>query len=208
MTANATKRKAFTLVEVMIAVGILSISLTALVALLSAISTKVAEVRSQSKAISLVGDLEVTLKSKSFEEVYRWVRNPRQPYVIYFWDEYSQFNEADDPSLVTLSSETPGKRKNSPPDKQDIQNSEGPVYRVLLSISEDSLMGRHVSIDNPELEYGGGALPESPDSYGEAFIPIKVQFLIDPPEDIINGAGNEDINRQRMIHTDLTIKMR
>ena len=208
MSAISIKRKGFTLVEVMIAVGILSVSLTALVALLSAVSAKVAEVRAQSKAISLVGDLEVILKSKSFDDVYSWVRNPRQPYVIYFWDEYSQFDRADDPSLVTISSETQGKRPSAPPTREDMDRSEGAVYRVLLSLSEDALAGRHVYLDNPALEFGGGSLPESVEKYGEAFLPIKVQFLIDPPDDIISGMGDEDVNRQRTIHADLTIKMR
>ena len=79
------KKRAFTLIEVMIAIGILAVSLTSLVVLLTAVSTKISDVRAQSKAISLIADLEVLLKTKSFDEVYSWVRNARNPYVIYFW---------------------------------------------------------------------------------------------------------------------------
>ena len=109
------KKRAFTLIEVMIAVSILAVSLTSLVVLLTAVSTKISDVREQSKAISLVTDLEVLLKTKSFDDVYDWVRNARSPYVIYFWDEFQNYDEVDDPSLVSVSSETPGKILGAPP---------------------------------------------------------------------------------------------
>ncbi len=202
------KKRAFTLVEVMIAIGILSVSLTALIGLLSAISTKVAEVRNQSKAISVVTDLEVILKSKSFDQVYDWVRTARQPYVVYFWDEYANFEEVDDPSLVSVSSETPGKRLGAPPNAEDLKKADGNIYRAVLTLSEEALKGRFVNLDDPEREYGGGSLPESSDLYGEAFLPINVEVLVDPVDDIVSGAGDEDQNNQRRVYSDLIVKMR
>ncbi len=204
----AKTKKAFTLVEVMIAVGILSVSITAIVALLSAIANKVAEVSAQSKAISLVEDLQIILRGKTFDSVYYWVRNPDRPYVIYFWDEYSNPDDADDPSLVTISSETTGKRSGMPPNEQDLRKAHGPIFRALLYLSADALKGRHTSLDDPATEYNGGSLPENPDKYGEAYLPIKVEFLIDPRDDIVIGFGNDDKNKQRRVHTDLTVKMR
>lgn len=202
------KRRAFTLIEVMIAIGILAVSLTSLVVLLTAVSTKISDVRAQSKAISLVADLEVLLKTKSFDEVYDWVRNARNPYVIYFWDEYQNYEEVDDPSLVSVSSETPGKVIGAPPSGEDLRRIEGNVYRVILTLSEDSLRGRYVNLDAPTVQYGGGSLPESADKYGEAFVPIKVEVLVDPLDDIVVGYGDENQNNQRKVHTDLTVKMR
>ncbi len=202
------KKKAFTLVEVMIAIGVLSVSLTALIGLLSAISTKVAEVRATSKAISIVTDLEVILKAKAFDQVYTWVRNPRQDYVIYFWDEYANNDEVDDPSLVCVSSEDKGRRVGSPPNSEELKRTEGHIYRVILRLNEDALVGCHPEMANPEVEYGGGPLPGSADMYGEAFLPITVEVLVDPVNDIVMGSGDEEQNKQRRVHSDLTIKMR
>lgn len=203
-----TAKKAFTLVEVMIAVGVLSVSLAALIGLLAAISTKVAEVRSASKAISLVNDLEVILKSKAFDEVYTWVRNPRQSYVVYFWDEYANDKDVDDPSLVCISSEDSGRRQSAPPNSEELKRTEGNVYRVLLSLNEDALKGCRTELASPDSEYNGGPLPASADMYGEAFLPITVEVLADPVNDIVLGSGDDVKNKQRRIHTDLTIKMR
>lgn len=202
------KKRAFTLVEVMIAIGVLSVSLTALIGLLSAISTKVAEVRAASKAISIVADLEVILKSKAFDQVYTWVRNPRQDYVIYFWDEYANDDEVDDPSLVCVSSEDKGRRVGAPPNSEELKRTEGNVYRVILKLNEDALVGCHTELASPEAEYNGGPLPSSADMYGEAFLPITVDVLVDPVNDIIIGSGDEEQNNQRRVHSDLTIKMR
>ena len=44
--------------------------------------------------------------------------------------------------------------------------------------------------------------------YGEAFLPITVDVLVDPVNDIIIGSGDEEQNNQRRVHSDLTIKMR
>ena len=202
------KKKAFTLIEVMIAVGVLSLSIAALIGLLSAVSTKVAEVRSASKAISLVNDLEVILKSKSFDEVYDWVKNPRQSYVIYFWDEYANDKDVNDPSLVCVSSEDRGRSPGAPPNGEELKRTEGNVYRVLLSLNEDALVGCHTELDSPDAEYNKGALPSDADKYGEAFLPITVEVLVDPINDIISGRGDDIQNKQRRVHTDLTIKMR
>ncbi|MBO6101820.1 MAG: type II secretion system protein [Opitutales bacterium] len=206
---NSLKKKAaFTLIEVLIAISILAVSLTALVTILSAISTKVADVRAQSKAVSLVADLEVILKTKSFDEVYSWVRNDRQAYVIYFWDEYLNWEQADDPSIVTISSEDKGKRRGAPPTADDLKRKKGDVYRAILRLNTNALVGRHVNIDSREESYSGGSLPESPDKYGEAYLPISVDFLIDPTDDIVFGVGDEEKNDQRRVYTGLTIKMR
>lgn len=209
MTLKSLKKRAgFTLVEVLIAVSILAMSLTALVTILSAVTTKVADVRAQSKAVSLVSDLEVILKSKSFEEVYNWVRSERQAYVIYFWDEYLNYEEPDDPSIVTVSSEFPGKRKSSPPSNEDLKRHKGDIFRAILRLDSNALRGRHVNIESRNEEYSGGSLPESEEKYGEAFLPIKVDFLIDPIDDIVIGVGDENQADQRRVFTGKTIKMR
>ncbi|MBR4597890.1 MAG: type II secretion system protein, partial [Opitutales bacterium] len=200
------KKKAFTLVEVMIAVGVLSVSIAALIGILAAVSTKVAEVRSSSKAISLVNDLEVILKSKAFDEVYTWVRNPRQSYVVYFWDEYANDKDVDDPSLVCISSEDAGRRPSAPPNSEELKRTEGNIYRVLLSLNEDALKGCRTELSSPDSEYNGGPLPGSADMYGEAFLPITVEVLVDPVNDIVVGSGDDTTNKQRRVHTDLTIK--
>ena len=164
--------------------------------------------RAASKAISIVADLEVILKGKAFDQVYTWVRNPRQDYVIYFWDEYANDDEVDDPSLVCVSSEDKGRRVGAPPNSEELKRTEGNIYRVILKLNEDALVGCHTELASPEAEYNGGPLPSSADMYGEAFLPITVDVLVDPVNDIVIGSGDEEQNNQRRVHTDLTIKMR
>lgn len=205
---SAPKRKAFTLIEVMIAIGIIALSITSLVGLLSAISTKIADVNAQSKAISLSSDLQIMLKTKSFDEIYSWVKNPGMAHAVYFWEEFSNESEVSDPSLTTVNSELPGMKKGSPPEDDSLDKVKGNIYRVLLSVSSPDLIGRHVNLDSPEYEYAGGSLPENADKYGEAFLPIKAEFIMDPRDDIILGSGTEDQNRQRRIYVDRVIKMR
>lgn len=87
-TPLKNKRSAFTLVEVMLAVGVMAIAISSMIGLLSAITANINQIRQQSKAVALISNIETTLKEKNFDTVYQWVLNPTEPHVIYFWDEY------------------------------------------------------------------------------------------------------------------------
>ena len=56
-----TSRGAFTLVEVMLAVGVIAVSITAMIGLLSAITANLNQIRYQNKAVAIIANLETTL---------------------------------------------------------------------------------------------------------------------------------------------------
>lgn len=200
-------RKAFTLVEVMLAVGVIAITLTAMIGLLASITSNVNQIRFQTKAVSLLANLETTLKMKTFDEVFNWVASASNPYVIYFWDEYQNPLDPDNSSLLTLSSELPGFKQNMPPDKANLDRSQGEVFRVNLSLYQGALKSEHVRIGDAS-EYSGGALTGASTEYALAYLPIKVEIFVEPRADITSGMGNSEINDQRRVYEDIIYKTR
>ncbi len=201
------QRKAFTLVEVMLAVGVIAISISAMIGLLAAITNNLNLIRQQNKAVSLLSNIETTLQMKKFDTVLRWVANPSEPYIIYFWDEYQNPDDPDNSSMLTFSSEDGGKSPKMPPSTEDLEKGEGEVYRVLLSLYQGGLKGQRVRIDD-DSEYSGGAVSSDAQTYALSYIPIKVEILADPRDDIINGTGDPSTNEQRLIYEDIIMKMR
>lgn len=199
-------RGAFTLVEVMLAVGVIAVSITAMIGLLSAITANLNQIRYQNKAVAIIANLETTLKMKSFAQVFDWVKNPAEPYVIYFWDEYQNPDEPDNSSMMTISSELDGFTPEQPPNEDHLQKSEGEVFRVLLSLYENGLKGQKTNIGD-ETEYSGGSLPDVK-MYALSWLPIKVEILVDPKDDIITGSGEENVNEVRRVYEDQLMKMR
>lgn len=207
MRKSLKKRGGFTLVEVMLAVGVMAIAISSMIGLLSAITANINQIRQQNKAVSLIANLETTLKEKNFETVYSWVQNPANPHIIYFWDEYQNPEDPDNSSLVTCSSEQAGALSGMPPDNDRLKRSEGEVYRVLLTLYQEGLVGEKVELGGSS-EYAGGTLPGSAEMYGASYLPIKVEILADPRDDIIPNAGEEFVNVQRRVYDDVIIKMR
>lgn len=138
-------RGAFTLVEVMLAVGVMAIAISSMIGLLSAITANINQIRQQNKAVTLVANVE-TFEGKNFDTVYQWVLNPTEPHVIYFWDEYQNPDDPDNSSLVTISSEQEGMMSGMPPDNEHLKRSEGEVYRVLVSVYQEGLKGRKITV--------------------------------------------------------------
>ena len=200
-------RGAFTLVEVMLAVGVMAIAISSMIGLLSAITANINQIRQQNKAVTLVANVDTILKEKNFDTVYQWVLNPTEPHVIYFWDEYQNPDDPDNSSLVTISSEQEGMMSGMPPDNEHLKRSEGEVYRVLVSVYQEGLKGEKITVGDSS-EYGGGALPGDSQMYAVAYLPVKVEILADPRDDIISGMGEESQNVQRRVYDDVVIKMR
>ena len=201
------RRGAFTLVEVMLAVGVMAIAISSMIGLLSAITANINQIRQQNKAVTLVANVETILKEKNFDTVYQWVLNPTEPHVIYFWDEYQNPDDPDNSSLVTISSEQEGMMSGMPPDNEHLKRSEGEVYRVLVSVYQEGLKGEKITVGD-SAEYGGGALPGGSQMYAVSDLSIKVEILADPRDDIISGMGEESQNVQRRVYDDVVIKMR
>lgn len=203
----ARVRGAFTLVEVMLAVGVIAVTLTAMIGLLASITGNVNQIRYQSKAVSLLADLETVLKMKSFEDVYSWVASASSPYVIYFWDEYQNPDEPDNASLITLNSELSGFKPGMPPERVNLDRSHGEIFRVNLSLYQAGLKSERVRIGDSSV-YSGGALTGSSDEYALSILPIKVEMFAEPRTDITIGVGTREINQQRTVYEDIIYKTR
>ena len=200
------KRKAFTLVEVMLAVGVIAISITAMIGLLASITASLTVSRHQNKAMSLISDVETTLQMKSFDTVYKWVQNPASPHIIFFWDEYQNPEDPDNSSLMTLSSEIVGHSKE-PPSAVHLSKGEGDVYRIILTLYQSALKGKRLEIGSNS-EYSSGGLPGSADTYALSYIPIKIDIYAEPRSNITRDEGTKEINEQRLIYSDILMKMR
>lgn len=201
-------KRAFTLVEVMLAVGVLSVAISIMVALLGAIIGNLNQIRYQNKAITLFADLDTTLRMQSFDTVFEWVKDPSQPYVVYFWDQYQNPDDPDNSSLVTVSSELSGRTKQYPPSENDLANSSGEVFRANLVLYQHAITNNHISVSSPDAFYNGGPIVTSSDDYALSGLPITVEFFVEPRDDITVGAGDSSINDQRRVYTGMLMKMR
>jgi|GEM_PF-739979 len=199
-------KKGFTLIEVMVAVGVIAVSLTAMIGLLAAIMNNVNMIAYQTKALAIVNSLESELKEKSFKYVYENMGDTAKPYIIYFWEEYQNPDDMDNSSLMTVSSETPGKTPQTPPSKDDLENSVGEVYRVMVGPFQAGLVGEYCSIKQSDLQYSlGGTLPADVEDYGLFYLPLTLKVFVDPRDDILDSGGDETKNAQRLVVSDMVI---
>ena len=115
MKFSKKRKGGFTLIEVMVAVGIIAVSLTALIGLLAAILDNTKQIENQTAAISISSALESIIKQKDFNEVYEKMSRMEEPYVVYFWNQFQNPDDVDNSSMVLMSSEHPGKTPGQPP---------------------------------------------------------------------------------------------
>ena len=201
------KKKAFTLVEVMLAVGVIAVSITSMIGLLGAITANITQIRHQQKAASCVTQMETVLRTKRFDDVFRWVSNPSQPYVVYFWDEYQNPDDPDNTSLIPRCSEDEGAVPNMPPSTDTLQNIDGDIYRVNLSVYQNGLKGEKVRLGD-ETEYGGGSVGGDPASYALSYLPLTIEVFAEPRQDITKGMGDAKVNEERRIFQGVITKLR
>ena len=201
------KRDAFTLVEVMLAVGVIAVSITSMIGLLGAITANITQIRHQQKAANCVALMETILRTKRFDEVFRWVSNPSQPYVVYFWDEYQNPDDPDNSSLMAVSSEDEGAIPNMPPSSDSLENSEGDVYRAHISLYQNGLKGERVRRGD-NTEYGGGSLGGDASMYALSYLPLTIEIFAEPRQDITRGTGDDKVNEERRVFQGIITKMR
>ena len=151
--------------------------------------------------------METILRTKRFKDVYRWVSNPAEPYVVYFWTEYQNPDDPDNSSLMLVTSEDEGRVPNMPPTKEALENSEGDVYRALLSLYQNGLKGERTTVGD-DSEYGGGALGGDADNYALSYLPINMELLAEPRDSITVGRGDSRVNDERRIFQGIIMKMR
>ncbi len=200
-------KKAFTLVEVMLAVGVIAVSIASMIGLLGAITANIAQIRHQQRAADCVAQMETILRTKRFEEVFTWVTNPAEPYIVYFWTEYQNPDDPDNTSLILVTSEDEGRTPGMVPSKDDLQKSEGAVYRALLNVYEGGLHGERIRVGEDAI-YSGGGLGGDVESYAPSFLPINMELFAEPRDDITNGRGDARTNEERRVFQGHIMKMR
>ncbi len=193
-------RDGFTLIEVMVAVGIVAVSLTALLGLLAAIIGNVNLIRQQTKALSIVTALESQLKQMPFSYVYTHISDIHKPYVIYYWDEYQNPDDVSNSSMIMVSSEDPDKVPQSPPTREDLRNSSGEIYRVMIYPDQSGLVGQYISLKAPGDAYTlDSPLPQEDTDYAMFILPLSIKVYVDPRDNILEGMGNPELNEQRLV---------
>ncbi|MFI3290373.1 MAG: prepilin-type N-terminal cleavage/methylation domain-containing protein [Opitutales bacterium] len=202
------KSKGFTLVEVMLAVGVITISLTALLSLLGAITSSVAKVRQQAKALTVIDHVQSTLKIMEFEDVYGKVNKAKEKYLIYFWDEYENPDDLKNTSLILCSSEDAGRDSEQAPRGNDLLNVVGNVFRVELSLNYYMLKDRYIDANSDRPYMAGASLPGDYKNYIEAYLPLYVDIFADPKSNILGRSATEEENDTRRVMEDTIMKMR
>lgn len=200
-------KKGFTLVEVMLAVGVIAVSIASMIGLLGAITANITQIRHQQRTADCVAQMETVLRTKRFSEVYRWLANPSEPYVVYFWTEYQNPDDPDNSSMMLVTSEDEGYVPGMPPSKEAMANSEGNIYRALLTLYQSGLKGERVAIGS-DAQYDGGALAGEDTSYALSYLPINMELFAEPREDITLGAGNVQTNEERRVFQGIIMKIR
>lgn len=197
-------RKGFSLVEVLLALGVLGIAILSIVGLLNAAFDSVSKNLSVSQALGVYSRIDRALgdasdfltpdgkpfikrtemKKPSFDYIYDWVRDKKDS----AWNDalfltvFSQrINTEDNASPQLVMRVIKSENATDLPTKAqlDALNYEGNVYFVRVSISPQ-LEGRHVSMNESgevllEPYKTGSPLPGTPETYALPYIPLTLE---------------------------------
>jgi len=151
------RQRAFTLLEVVLAVGVLALALISLAGLLARSSQNLSEAFSQNKAEALAGKLDAFLREKEFNEVYSWIAGDSQK-VLFFYS-FQPDPDLEKWDLMLRETDFTGLR-------DEISRSRGPLLKIILKSSPLSFQ------ETGENEVAP-TLPASPDDYAEGYLPVE-----------------------------------
>ncbi len=151
------KSRAFTLLEVVLAVGVLGLALLTLAGLLARSTGNLVETKSQNKAEALAGKLDAFLQEKGFDTVYSWVAGDSEKVLFFYSLQSDSGLEGGDLNV----------RETSYPGLSDeIADSIGPVLKIILKSSP--LTFRESGVDGI-----ARTLPASPDDFAEGYLAVE-----------------------------------
>lgn len=192
------RRKAFTLIEVVIAVGVLSIAILTLIGLLGSTFTQVEEVVQTNRALSVIQAVNAALDAPQtiagdkilegekgmpdFDRLYPILSRAVDRKVILFFYTIEVKNDKGSTGIIPIIRYSSG--GNFTQDEYIEQNGFGPIFRVELSISK-LLEKQQIELDTKEAipkstEYTGGALPGKAEEYALAFLPLYAEVFSHP----------------------------
>jgi len=151
------RKNAFTLLEVVLAVGVISLTLLVLVAFLARSARQLTEIQTQDQAEALAGRLDAFLRDKDFNTLYSWVAENSQK-VLFFYTYQPDDNPEGKESTL---------REFAYAGLQDeLSRSTGPVLKIILKNSPLSFRSHQ--------ENGiTGSLPASPGDYPKGYLALE-----------------------------------
>lgn len=200
-TVSSSRRKAFSLVEVILAVGVLSMALLALVGLLGSSFQQVNNVVDTNRALSVVNYMTAAFDNPELiggTEKIPGVQDKSQPVFNALYAELSQavedkrktfycftrYTDPDKPEkgVLTVIVKMAGDKIDRA--FYDENNGVGSVFRIEASVS-NILEGQRIVLDSATYEpredvYSGGALPPV-ETYALAYLPVLLEIY---PHDI------------------------
>lgn len=175
ISTNASPRRAFSLVEVVLAVGIFAVSIIALLGMLAPILRNVGNVVDTTEATAVVQKVNAYLQEADFTEIYTNVEGGRIGVltVIRYRDEGDETNP-----LLTRVVDTTG-TFDDPILSSNIGWSEGNTFKVLYKGAAFQDVN---TIDGSTIQ--ADSLPAI-DQYAEAFLPLEIEIYLMPPLSVV-----------------------
>ena len=174
------KRGGFSLIEVILAMGVFTLAIVALIGLLAPTLSSVNDIVQSNRAISAVGKINGYFENyrpranneTAFDEIYDWVNDGGGTSNLYIFT-WSNPDDASDQRMVVTDSMT-----NTSYDNR-IQNllsdSVGPILVASVKPATfnafDTIDGGSISSQPP-----GSPLPSNPDSYYEGYLAMQVDI--------------------------------
>jgi uncharacterized protein (TIGR02598 family) len=197
-TTTTRFRKGFSLVEVILAVGILGVAILTLVALVGGSFLQVENVVQTNRALSVITAVETALNNPEFiggrtipdtnsttkprfDAIYKYVREAvgGKKLVLYFLTTSTTNSQTGTSGAATLIYNAPGDVFT----RQQFANlnATGSAFRVEFSIAKQ-LEGLRVNFDPTKAQpgdevYSGGPLPGQATEYALAYIPLHLEVF-------------------------------
>lgn len=191
----------------MLAVGVIAVSITSMIGLLGAITANITQIRHQQKSANCVALMETILRTKRFDEVFRWVSNPSQPYVVYFWDEYQNPDDPDNSSLLRCRRKTRARcrqcLRRATRSKTRRATFTGRTFRSTRTVLKANACASATTPNTAAARLGGDA-----SNYALSYLPLTIEVFAEPRQDITKGSGDDRINEERRVFQGLIMKMR
>lgn len=201
-----TSRAGFTLIEVVLALGVFLISILALIGLLSPMLKSVSEVEKTDEITSVVntvnaflqsspeiGDLDEDPPVTKFEAIYEAVASNDHATVFVFRRYVGDSTEVK--LIIGFESGESGPAADALLGTGDFNNAAGPVYRVVLSaspVTPDDWLD-----DATERDANSGVFTlatEDPSVYPEGYLAMEARiFAEDPPAPGTNFAQSKEL---------------
>lgn len=159
------KYKSFSIIEVVLAVGVFAFVILALLALLRPVLKSASQTGEMNRALSVMSEVETYLRTRPFSEVYGWLENDQRKVLLV----YKLRSDTPDETVVNRLIEGDG-----PEVLGEIERADGKVFKIVLAAS--SLYKRTLP-DGSTTSF----LPPYAD-FEEGYLPIEVRvYGMAPP---------------------------